>query len=73
MPAASAARPALAHSVSGARPPQGRCACCSGANSSSALLRHTRALLRREEDSMGDTSTLADPAVVQTLLSLRGK
>jgi len=29
--------------------------------------------LRREEDSMGDTSTLADPAVVQTLLFLRGK
>ena len=27
----------------------------------------------REEDSLGDTSTLADPSVVQTLLSLRGK
>ena len=29
--------------------------------------------LCREEDSLGDTSTLADPSVVQTLLSLRGQ
>lgn len=29
--------------------------------------------LSREEDSLGDTSTLADPSVVETLLSLRGK
>ncbi len=30
-------------------------------------------IVDREEDSLGDTSTLADPSVVQTLLSLRGK
>ena len=29
--------------------------------------------VRREEDQLGDTSTLADPSVVQTLLELRGK
>ncbi len=34
---------------------------------------NTCGLRRREEDSLGDTSTLADPSVVQTLLSLRGK
>lgn len=27
----------------------------------------------REEDSLGDISTLADPGVVQQLLDLRGK
>jgi acetyl-CoA synthetase len=26
-----------------------------------------------EEDQLGDTSTLADPGVVQTLLEMRGK
>ena len=30
-------------------------------------------IVDREEDSLCDTSTLADPSVVQTLLSLRGK
>ena len=27
----------------------------------------------REEDQLGDTSTLADPSVVQTLLKMRGQ
>ncbi len=30
-------------------------------------------VLCREEDSLGDISTLADPSVVQQLLDLRGK
>ena len=30
-------------------------------------------MICREEDQLGDTSTLADPSVVQTLLSMRGQ
>ena len=30
-------------------------------------------LAAQEEDSLGDISTLADPSIMQTLLSLRGK
>ena len=32
-----------------------------------------RKIASKEEDQLGDTSTLADPGVVQVLLSLRGK
>ena len=32
-----------------------------------------RKIASKEEDQLGDTSTLADPGVVQVLLELRGK
>ena len=37
------------------------------------MRRVLRKIANEEESSLGDTSTLADPSVVQTLLSLRGK
>jgi acetyl-CoA synthetase len=37
------------------------------------MRRVLRKIASREEDQLGDTSTLADPGVVKTLLELRGK
>lgn len=37
------------------------------------MRRILRKIASREEDQLGDISTLADPSVVETLLSLRGK
>ncbi|CAG9465722.1 unnamed protein product [Pedinophyceae sp. YPF-701] len=37
------------------------------------MRRILRKIANKEEDSLGDTSTLADPSVVTTLLELRGK
>jgi len=37
------------------------------------MRRVLRKIAAREEDQLGDTSTLADPSVVQALLELRGK
>jgi acetyl-CoA synthetase len=37
------------------------------------MRRILRKIANKEEDSLGDTSTLADPSVVQQLLDLRGK
>ena len=37
------------------------------------MRRVLRKIAAKEEDQLGDTSTLADPAVVQQLIDLRGK
>ena len=37
------------------------------------MRRVLRKIANQEEDSLGDTSTLADPSVVKTLIELRGK
>ena len=37
------------------------------------MRRVLRKIAAKEEDQLGDTSTLADPGVVQVLLELRGK
>ena len=37
------------------------------------MRRVLRKIASREEDQLGDTSTLADPGVVKVLLELRGK
>ena len=37
------------------------------------MRRVLRKIASKEEDQLGDTSTLADPGVVQVLLELRGK
>ena len=37
------------------------------------MRRVLRKIASNEEDQLGDTSTLADPSVVQTLIELRGK
>jgi acetyl-CoA synthetase len=37
------------------------------------MRRVLRKIASKEEDQLGDTSTLADPSVVQTLIDLRGK
>ena len=37
------------------------------------MRRVLRKIAAKEEDELGDTSTLADPGVVDTLLELRGK
>jgi acetyl-CoA synthetase len=37
------------------------------------MRRVLRKIAAQEEDQLGDTSTLADPGVVDTLLELRGK
>ncbi len=37
------------------------------------MRRVLRKIAAHEEDQLGDTSTLADPAVVQQLVELRGK
>jgi hypothetical protein len=37
------------------------------------MRRVLRKIASKEEDQLGDTSTLADPSVVQTLVDLRGK
>jgi acetyl-CoA synthetase len=37
------------------------------------MRRVLRKIASFEEDQLGDTSTLADPSVVQTLIDLRGK
>jgi len=42
-------------------------------SASSFLPAVLRKIASKEEDQLGDTSTLADPGVVQVLLELRGK
>ena len=37
------------------------------------MRRVLRKIAAKEEDQLGDTSTLADPSVVQVLVELRGK
>lgn len=37
------------------------------------MRRILRKIASREEDHLGDISTLAEPGVVETLISLRGK
>lgn len=37
------------------------------------MRRVLRKIAAKEEDQLGDVSTLADPSVVQTLVELRGK
>jgi acetyl-CoA synthetase len=37
------------------------------------MRRVLRKIATKEEDQLGDTSTLADPGVVQQLVELRGK
>jgi acetyl-CoA synthetase len=37
------------------------------------MRRILRKIAEKEDDKLGDISTLADPSVVETLISLRGK